>query len=118
MIAPLKGLAVDAILFYQGESNGYAPEYYDVLFKAMVDEWRALVGEVPIYYAELAEYLGDDPSNSDEFLPLREVQQMVERNHLIEDSYLIETTKLSAPYNELHPQNKAELAHMFYERFC
>lgn len=115
MIAPLKGFSVNSILFYQGESNGYAPEYYDVLFKAMVEEWRSLVGEVPIYYAEVAVYLGDGPEyKEDSFAAVREVQRKVETE--IKDACLIPVTKLAAPYNELHPQNKAEVAHLFFEK--
>lgn len=114
MIAPLKGLSMSAILFYQGESNGFAPEYYDVLFGAMTDEWRELVGNVPMLYSEVAVYLGDGPEyETDSFEAVREVQREVENK--IDDAYLIPITKLPAPYNELHPQNKADVAHMFYE---
>lgn len=118
MISPLKGLSASAIMFYQGESNDNRAEYYDVLFKAMVEEWRNLLltDMTPIYYAELAVYLGDAPSyEKDAFEAVREVQREVEPQ--IENAYLIKTTDLPAPYNELHPQNKKDLAHLFYEKF-
>ena len=116
MIAPLKGLAVSAILFYQGESNGFAPEYYDILFDGMIEEWRTIVGDVPILYSELAVYLGDGPEyKEDSFEGVRLVQQKVEKE--LKDAYLIPITKLQAPYNELHPQNKKEVADMFYDAY-
>lgn len=116
MIAPLKGLSVSAILFYQGESNGFAPEYYDILFSGMVDEWRGLVGDTPILFSELAVYLGDGPEyKEDSFAGVRESQ----RNGClkVKDAFLIPITQLPAPYNELHPQNKADVAHMFFEKY-
>ena len=116
MIAPLKGLSVSAILFYQGESNGDAPEYYDILFSGMVDEWRSLVGDAPILFSELAVYLGDGPEyKEDSFAGVRESQ----RNGClkVKDAFLIPITQLPAPYNELHPQNKADVAHMFFEKY-
>ena len=114
MIAPLRGYATSAILFYQGESNGFAPEYYDVLFKAMTEEWRSLVGNVPMLYSEVAVYLGDGPVyEADSFEGVREVQRRVESE--MNNTFLIPITKLPVPYNELHPQNKADVAHMFYE---
>lgn len=118
MIAPLRGLGADAILYYQGESNGDRAEYYDVLFKAMINEWRELLsGEAtPIYYSELAVYFGDLPSyEGDVYADLREVQRRVESE--IDDAHLIHITELPAPYNELHPQNKADVARMFYESY-
>ena len=114
MIAPLRGLSVSAILFYQGESNGFAPEYYGELFKAMVNEWRGLVGDVPVLYSEVAVYLGDGPEyDSDSFAGVREAQRSVEPE--IDGAFLIPITQLPAPYNELHPQNKLAVARLFYD---
>ena len=81
----------------------------------MVDEWRSLFGELPFYVAELAYYLGDGPVYADDpFAGVREVQRQVVPK--IKDAYLIPVCDLGQ-YNELHPQNKDEVAARFYEEY-
>lgn len=117
MIAPLSGYGLSAILFYQGESNDFAPEYYDILFKGMVKEWRGLLGDkVPVYFAEVAVYYGDGPDYKEDcFKRVRKAQGKCASDE--DEMYLIETTSLPAPYNELHPQNKKPLAYLFYKKY-
>lgn len=114
MIAPLKGVAFDAVLFYQGESNCGHPEYYGELFTAMVEEWRGLFGkDIPFFVAELAYYLGDGPEYiSDPFAGVRDVQRCVVPK--LGNAYLVPICELGQ-YNELHPQNKKEVGHLFFE---
>ncbi|MCQ2536646.1 MAG: hypothetical protein MJ110_06735 [Lachnospiraceae bacterium] len=117
MISPLRGLSFDAVLFYQGESNSGRPEYYDILFKAMTDEWRSLFNnDLPFYTAEVAKYLGDGPVLSEDvYAGIRAVQHKCADE--IDGVYLIPTTSLPAIPTELHPQNKKDVAHLFYEAF-
>ena len=114
MLYPIRNLSCKAILFYQGESNCEYPQYYAHLLKDMVKEWRVLFGkDTPFYMAEVTYWLGDGPVyESDPFDEVRQVQRSVV--HEIPGSYLIPTYDLGF-YNDLHPQNKKEVAMRFLE---
>ena len=115
MLYPLHDYACKAILFYQGESNCEYPQYYGKLLKDMVAEWRAMFGQVPFYMAEVTYWLGDGPVyESDPFTNVRKVQHDVVNE--IPDAYLIPTYDLGM-YNDLHPQNKKDVAMRFLEVF-
>ena len=116
MLYPIRNLSCKAILFYQGESNCEYPQYYAPLLKDMVKEWRVLFGkDTPFYMAEVTYWLGDGPVyESDPFDAVREVQRSVVNE--IPNSYLIKTYDLGF-YNDLHPQNKKEVALRFLESY-
>ena len=116
MLYPIRNLSCKAILFYQGESNCEYPQYYGPLLKDMVKEWRELFGKnTPFYMAEVTYWLGDGPVyDSDPFDGVREVQRSIVNE--IPDSYLIPTYDLGF-YNDLHPQNKKEVALRFLESY-
>ena len=82
----------------------------------MVGEWRDLFGkETPFYMAEVTYWLGDGPVyESDPFDGVRDVQRSVVNE--IPKSYLIPTYDLGF-YNDLHPQNKKEVALRFLEAY-
>ena len=116
MINPLRDVSCKAILFYQGESNCEYPQHYAALLKDMVKEWRSLLGEdVPFYMAEVTYWLGDGPVyENDPFDGVRKVQREVVTD--IPHAYLIPTYDLGM-YNDLHPQNKKEVAMRFFEKY-
>lgn len=116
MIYPIRGYSAKAILFYQGESNCEYPQYYGPLLQEMVSEWRSLFGEkLPFYMAEVTYWLGDGPVYEDDpFDGVRKAQHEVESK--IPDCYLIPTYDLGF-YNDLHPQNKKEVALRFFEKY-
>jgi sialate O-acetylesterase len=116
MIYPIREYSAKAILFYQGESNCEYPQYYGPLLQEMVSEWRSLFGEsLPFYMAEVTYWLGDGPVyEEDPFDGVRKAQHEVESK--IPDCYLIPTYDLGF-YNDLHPQNKKEVALRFFEKF-
>ena len=116
MIYPIRGYSAKAILFYQGESNCEYPQYYGPLLQEMVSEWRSLFGEsLPFYMAEVTYWLGDGPVYEDDpFDGVRKAQHEVESK--IPDCYLIPTYDLGF-YNDLHPQNKKEVAQRFFEKY-
>lgn len=115
MIYPLRGYACKAVLFYQGESNCDYPQYYGDLLKDMLNEWRELFGHVPFLMAEVTHWLGEGPIyESDPFDGVRDVQREVIKE--ISDGYLIKTYDLGW-YNDLHPQNKKDVAMRFLETY-
>ena len=59
MIAPLQGLAVRGVLWYQGETNaGRAAAYADG-FKRLIQDWRGQFGDpdMPFLFVQLAAYM-------------------------------------------------------------
>lgn len=113
MMYPLRGYASKAVLFYQGESNGEHPEYYGELLKDLVKEWRTLYGEHPFIMAEITHWMGEGPVyETDAFEGVRAVQNQVVNE--IPDCYIVKTYDLGW-YNDLHPQNKKEVAMRFLE---
>ena len=116
MIFPIQEFTSSAVLFYQGESNCEYPQYYAPLLTDMVREWREYLGEdLPFYMAEVTYWLGDGPVyESDPFDAVRLVQQQeVEK---IPGCYLIPTYDLGM-YNDLHPQNKKDIALRFLDKY-
>lgn len=109
MLSPLKELAFQGILFYQGESNTKQPVGYKDLMTLMIQDWRSLFkDELPFYYVQLANYL--DPAVDEDDLSwavLRYEQDKVRQS--------ISAAEMVPAYdcgqsNELHPHDKKTLA--------
>ena len=105
MIAPLKGLAFEGAIWYQGESNVGNNRYADFL-KNMIGNWRDLLGDptLPFYIVELADFLHpSDVNGRKAWAELRAQQlratQMTTETHLIKNSDLGE-------WNDIHPLDK------------
>lgn len=116
MIASIKEVSFKAVLFYQGESNCGYPEYYAELLIAMVEEWRGLFGEtIPFFMVELPYFLGDGPEYIDDpFAGVRKAQHEAVKQ--MKNVYLAEIYDLGQ-YNELHPQNKKEVAKRIFDLY-
>ncbi|MBR3058761.1 MAG: hypothetical protein IKG93_12465 [Clostridiales bacterium] len=114
MLYPIRNYNCDAMLFYQGESNGEYPQYYGDLLVKMVEEWRVLFGkDVPFLMAEITMWKGEGPVyEEDVFTDIRNAQKEVVGR--IPNTYLIKTEDLGW-YNDLHPQNKKEVALRFFD---
>jgi sialate O-acetylesterase len=58
MIHPLVGYTIKGFIWYQGESNYERPDQYELLFPAMVQQWRSLwkAGNAPFYFVQIAPY--------------------------------------------------------------
>jgi sialate O-acetylesterase len=76
MIAPLIPYALRGCIWYQGESNGHAPELYRDQFKSMIRLWRERWGfEFSFLFVQLANW--GQPDDQDQGWPLlRESQAM------------------------------------------
>jgi sialate O-acetylesterase len=63
MIAPLIPFTIRGVIWYQGEANVYEPELYDILFPAMIRNWRLDWGgtDFPFYYVQIAPYKYEVP---------------------------------------------------------
>ncbi len=58
MLNPVIGYGIKGVIWYQGESNYDRPDQYELLFPAMVKEWRDLwkIGDFPFYFTQIAPY--------------------------------------------------------------
>ena len=116
MIYPLRNTAFKSVLFYQGESNTRYPEDYEYLMTDMVREWRSLFGyKVPFIFARLPYFRGESwEIPGDDWEDLRDAQQRASQK--IEDCAIAELYDLGE-YNEIHTQNKKEVAKRFYDEY-
>ncbi|MEM6911382.1 MAG: sialate O-acetylesterase [Verrucomicrobiota bacterium] len=75
MIAPLRGLPFEGVLWYQGESNVGRAEQYERLFPALIRDWRRYFAseELAFYFVQLAPYRYQGDSLRESAL-LREAQ--------------------------------------------
>ena len=58
MIQPLRHLTIKGVIWYQGESNVTRAAQYELLFSAMIRDWRTRWGgdEFPFYFVQIAPY--------------------------------------------------------------
>ena len=108
MIAPLAGLRLRGMAWYQGENNVYDPQEYARLLPALIGEWRARFGAgVPFLVVQLAGYGAPNSAPQDSaWAALRESQRRV----VAADprAALAVTIDIGDRY-DIHPTNKQEL---------
>lgn len=79
MIAPLVPYAIRGAIWYQGESNAGRAAQYQILFPALIRDWRHAwgQGDFPFYFVQLANFMArpKEPSEST-WAELREAQSM------------------------------------------
>lgn len=58
MIAPMAGMAMRGVLWYQGESNRNEPAEYEKLMPGLIQDWRDMwgIGEFSFFYCQIAPY--------------------------------------------------------------
>ena len=112
MIHPLIPFGIKGMLWYQGESNRDAPELYQQLLPAMVNDWRNRwqQGNFPFYYVQIAPYYYKNRGAFESVANtayLREAQ--LKALNLIPNSGMAVTLDLGEEGN-IHPANKKEVA--------
>jgi sialate O-acetylesterase len=104
MIAPLTSFKIAGALWYQGESNTYAPGTYGKLLTTMIGSWRKAWGTAfPFYYVQIAPYAY---GVKDEGTLLREQEadcQSVPNTGMVVISDLVDDT------TNIHPKNKHDV---------
>jgi sialate O-acetylesterase len=78
MIAPLHGLSVRGVLWYQGESNVWRAQAYAGTFKRLIQDWRGQFSDpkLPFFFVQLAAFLplADNQPGAGGWPELREAQ--------------------------------------------
>jgi sialate O-acetylesterase len=106
MIAPLVPYAVRGAIWYQGESNAGQAYEYQILFPAMIQDWRAAWGEgdFPFLFVQLAPFqkIQAEPQQS-AWAELREAQRMTSL-HVPNTGQAVITDV--GEENDIHPRKK------------
>ncbi|MFG6432893.1 sialate O-acetylesterase [Roseateles sp. LYH14W] len=78
LIAPLQGLSVRGVLWYQGEENGGRAAAYADGFKRLIQDWRAQFADtkLPFFFVQLASWfpLADNRPDGNSWAELRASQ--------------------------------------------
>lgn len=109
MIAPLFKYPVEAVVWYQGESNVANRELYYDMLNTMISDWRNGYerGDVPFYIVELADYLPfEDKGGRSAWQEMREQQARVCADDT--NATLIHNSDLGE-WNDIHPLDKKTL---------
>jgi sialate O-acetylesterase len=101
MIAPLGGLRLAGVLWYQGESNVRRAAEYRELFPALIRDWRAhFASELPFLYVQIAPFAyGADTGEAGD---LREAQAAAQ---LLPRTGMVVTLDVGDP-SDIHPKDK------------
>lgn len=109
MIAPLQGMNFAGAVWYQGESNvSNRREYADKL-KAMIAEWRELLGDadMPFHIVELADFLhSSDTGGRAAWAEMRRMQAKAADE--TPGATLVRNSDLGE-WNDIHPLDKKTL---------
>lgn len=105
MLAPLFGLELAGVIWYQGESNAGRAEQYGTLFPAMIRSWReAFPGDdLPFLFVQLANFKqrAEEPGESD-WAELREAQGRALELPRTAVAVIIDV----GDANDIHPRDK------------
>ncbi|MEL7247583.1 MAG: sialate O-acetylesterase [Bacteroidota bacterium] len=105
MVAPVTGLRMAGVIWYQGESDTGDPFYYRDKQIALIDDWRAQwgIGDFPFITTQLPYFrtTTDQPTASS-WATLRESQIFTLKRH---NTALTTTIDTGDPFN-IHPDNK------------
>jgi sialate O-acetylesterase len=108
MIAPLAGLGLKGIIWYQGEDNAARAAQYRTLFPALIQGWRNAWNrpDLPFLFVQLANYQPDQLQPADyEWAELREAQA---RTLALPHTGMAVAIDLGNR-DDIHPRNKQEV---------
>jgi sialate O-acetylesterase len=107
MITPLIPYAIRGAIWYQGESNVGRAEQYDVLFPAMIANWRADwgQGDFPFGFVQIAPYRygGPDPTRC-----ARLWESQTKTLKTVPNVGMVVTTDIG-DVKDIHPTNKLDV---------
>ncbi|GAB3585990.1 sialate O-acetylesterase [Hymenobacter daeguensis] len=108
MIAPLAGLGLKGVIWYQGEDNSGWAAQYRRLFPALIQAWRTAWQrpDLPFLFVQLANFQPDQPAPADyEWAELREAQA---RALALPKTGMVVAIDIGNR-DDIHPRNKQEV---------
>lgn len=120
MLTPVFGMAVDGILWYQGESNVGFADVYECFFPTMIADWRARqnpdpsnpFSDIPFFFVQLSPYSQYlDTKNPLQLPQMREAQMAAFKVPKVSGVTAIDAGDPSEdnPLGNIHPRNKQVL---------
>lgn len=114
MIHPIAGYSIKGAIWYQGESNAGAHQYYNVLFESMIEEWRKSwnQGNFPFLFVQLANFMqkNSQPTDTD-WARLRESQTQTLR---LENTGMATIIDIGDA-DDIHPRNKHDVGYRLWQ---
>ncbi len=113
MINPILDFPIKGALWYQGESNAFAPgdpEKYSELFPTMITDWRKRwgLGDFPFLWVQLANFMEPDEEPSDHgWATLRESQTATLNIPNTAQAVIIDIGEA----DDIHPRNKQDVGY-------
>ncbi|MBN1402867.1 MAG: hypothetical protein JW942_00170 [Opitutales bacterium] len=106
MLGPLQKLNLKGFVWYQGESDTGRAATYGEFLRAMIDDWRAIWGQLPFIYAQLPNFMEptSGPAESG-WATLREQQR---RTLSVPNTGMGVNIDLGE-WNDIHPTNKLDV---------
>ena len=103
MVHPFTKTNIKGVIWYQGEDDGYRPEYYKKMLKNLMSCRRDEFGDenLPFYIVQLPSY--GTPLSNARWPEMREAQLQVA---LTDDNSGIAVTIDLGEYDDIHPTNK------------
>ncbi len=114
MINPVAGYSLKGAIWYQGESNVGAYQYYNVLFESMIEEWRVAwnQGDFPFLFAQLANFQNKQDKPYDSYWArLRESQTQT----LSLSNTGMATIIDIGDAEDIHPRNKQDVGYRLWK---
>lgn len=108
MVHPLMPFATRGVIWYQGESNAYAPQVYRTMFPALIDDWRENweQGDFPFLFVQLASYHAVEPEPTESsWAEVREAQL----DALARPNTAMAVAIDIGDADDIHPKNKQEV---------
>ena len=104
LIHPLEPFALAGFLWYQGEGNCERADEYGLLFRTMIQQWRAdfQQPELPFVFVQLPNFIDTRDKSGDAWARLREGQASA---LALPNTFMAVTIDVGDP-KQLHPTNK------------
>lgn len=110
MIYPIQNLALQGVIWYQGENNVSRAKDYSQLFPLMIQDWRSKFNDqnIEFLYVQLASFMARtvQPEES-EWADLREAQDAALKLPRVGNAVAIDV----GDANDIHPRNKKDLGY-------
>lgn len=113
MITRVAPYTLRGFIYYQGESDDHKPDSYEILMKALIEQWRSVWkdNELPLLMVQLPMHRYKDDPDFKNWAMIRQAQMNVFRT--------VKNTGIAVAldcgeFNEIHPKEKATVAHRLY----
>ncbi len=107
MLEPLIPFSIKGVLWYQGESDAYHGDMYDILLSTLIQSWRKKWDDdFPFLFVQLAPFGVWLECTSDHYTMVREKQELVSRT--VSNTGMVSIMDIGS-YYDIHPKEKMEV---------